>query len=82
MEKPSRSVNEPALDDLKGATMFSDKGVQMKILILSLNGYMKTRDWNVLNKEILQIFLCLFNFMHNVLKFFNKKDFWAFKLEV
>ena len=42
--QPSRSVNESALDDLKGATMFSDKGVQMKILILSLNGYMKTRD--------------------------------------
>ena len=52
--------------------MFSDQGV---------NGYMKTRDWNVLNKEILQIFLHLFNFMY-VLKFFNKKVFWAFKLEV
>ena len=53
--------------------MFSNQGV---------NGYMKTRDWNVLNKEILQIFLHLFNFMYNVLKFFNKKVFWAFKLEI
>ena len=46
-----------------------------------LNSYMKTRDWNVLNKEILQIFLHLFNFIY-VLKFFNKKVFWAFKLKV
>ena len=35
VEKPSRSANELALDDLKDATMFSDEGVQMKRLILS-----------------------------------------------
>ena len=35
VEKPSRSAIESALDDLKGATMFSDAGVQMKRLILS-----------------------------------------------
>ena len=35
VEKPSRSVIESALDDLKDATMFSDEGMQMKRLILS-----------------------------------------------
>ena len=35
VEKPSRSVIESVLDDLKHAAMFSDEGVQMKRLILS-----------------------------------------------
>ena len=35
VEKPLRSVAESALDDLKDAAMFNDKGVQMKRLILS-----------------------------------------------
>ena len=35
VEKPSILAIESALDDLKDATMFSDKGVQMKRLILS-----------------------------------------------
>ena len=36
VEKPSRSAIESALDDLKYAAMFSDEGVQMQRLILSL----------------------------------------------
>ena len=56
VEKPSRSAIESALDALQNAAMFSDEGVQLKDWFLILNGYMKTRDWNALSKEILQIF--------------------------
>ena len=52
VEKLSRSATESALDDLKDAAMFSDKGVQMKRLILSFERlyenerlkYLKQRD--------------------------------------
>ena len=74
MKKPSRSAIESALDDLKDATMFSDKGKLMKRLILSFERLYEKERLKCL-KEILQIFLHLLNFMYNVLKFFNKKVF-------
>ena len=52
VEKPSRLAIESALDDLKDAAMFSDKGLQMKRLILRFERlhenerlkYLKQRD--------------------------------------
>ena len=82
MEKPSRSVIESLLDDLKHAAMFSDEGVQMKRLILSFERLYENERLKCLKQRDITDFLHLFNFMYNVLKFFNKKVFWAFKLEV
>ena len=82
MEKLSRSAIESALDDLKDAAMFSDEGVQMKRLILSFEWLYENERLKCFKQRDITDFLHLFNFMYNVLKFFNKKVFWAFKLEV
>ena len=82
MEKPSRSAIESALDDLKDAAMFSDEGVQMKRPILSFKRLYENERLKCLKQIDITYFYYLFNFMYNVLKFFNKKVFRAFKLEV
>ena len=75
VEKPSRSVIESALDDLKHAAMFSDEGVQLKRLILSFERLYENERLKCLKQRDITDFLQLFNFMYNVLKFFNKKFF-------
>ena len=80
VEKPSRSAIESALDDLKDATMFSDEGVQMERLVLSFEQLYENDRLKCLKQEILQIFLHRFDFMYNVLKFFEVLMFY--RLEV
>ena len=62
--------------------MFSDEGVQMKRLILSFERLYENERLKCLKQRDITDFLHLFNFMYNALKFFNKKVFWAFKIEV
>ena len=74
-EKPPRSATESDVDDLKDAAMFSDEGVQMKRLILSFERLYENERLKCLKQRDITDFLHLFNFMYNVLKFFNKKVF-------
>ena len=61
--------------------MFSDEDVQMKRLILSSERLYENERLKCLKQRDIRFFLHLFNFMYNALKFFDKKVFWAFKLE-